>query len=178
MKYRVKAGAETAAPEAALRVAESTRYEEESLRGSVKLSLNSRRVLARFRPPRRLHNGRIYVQRSVPDKNENVVETARSAGTFMMVRINNAVPQHGEISQLLPLCSLTTLVRAFYAAQIRIDGGGSADDINSCILQRFRGKRNERKRILSHKYTKFIVRLFGSKQIICLCLNSRENRHV
>jgi len=63
LKYWVKAGAETPAPEAAFRVAESTRYEEESLRGSVKLLLNSRRVLARFRPPSRLHNSRIYVQR-------------------------------------------------------------------------------------------------------------------
>lgn len=42
----------------------------------------------------------------------------RRAGTFTTARINNAGPQHGEKFQLLPLRSLSTLVRAFYAAQL------------------------------------------------------------
>lgn len=90
LKYRVKAGADSRTWAPAPRCCgESTRYEEESLRGSVKLSLNSRRVLARFRPPR-LHNGGIYVQRG-PIK----IKTFRggrvfSPGAFTTVRINNA----------------------------------------------------------------------------------------
>lgn len=73
-----------------------------------------------------------------------------------------------EKFQLLPLFrSLSTLVRAFYAAQIRIDDG-KPDDINSRISQRFRGterqeggRMGEQGRELygtsSHKYPKFTL---------------------
>jgi len=136
LKYRVKAEAGTLAPEAALRVAKSTHYEEESLRESVKLSLNSRRILARFRPPRRLHNSCIYVQCS-PIKNKNV---GRRAFCWYFYELIMTKPQHGEISNLHR--SLSTLVRTFYTVQIRIDDGGSADDIN-ISLHFLKGEKDE-----------------------------------
>lgn len=85
-------GTDSLAPEAALRralVTKKNRYEE---------VLNYRLIAGGFRRAsgRRLHNGRIYVQRG-PIKNKNVRgKAAHFAGTFTTVRINNAKPRGVE----------------------------------------------------------------------------------